>query len=133
MSEAWEHVGQRTDGPDDAANTSCHLLGTVRLPGIPEARSQSVPDSDVTVEYCAEHNWLVGSPDTVAEKIEQVYEDVGGFGQMLVFGFDYLPTNPDVWHKSLNDAQERGRPDGRSPRSIEQSSGCGGIGPAVWQ
>ena len=61
----------------------------------------SVPDSDVTVEYCAKHNWLVGSPDTVAQKIEQVYDDVGGFGQMLVFGFDYA-DQPDVWHKSLN-------------------------------
>ena len=28
----------------------------------------SVPDSDVTPEYCAQHNWLIGSPATVAEK-----------------------------------------------------------------
>jgi alkanesulfonate monooxygenase SsuD/methylene tetrahydromethanopterin reductase-like flavin-dependent oxidoreductase (luciferase family) len=60
----------------------------------------SVPDSDVTVEYCAKHNWLIGSPNTVAEKIEQVYEDVGGFGQLLVFGFDYADT-PEVWKTSL--------------------------------
>ena len=42
-----------------------------------------VPDSDVTVEYCAKHNWLIGSPKTVAEKLEKIYEDVGGFGQLL--------------------------------------------------
>jgi alkanesulfonate monooxygenase SsuD/methylene tetrahydromethanopterin reductase-like flavin-dependent oxidoreductase (luciferase family) len=60
----------------------------------------SVPDSDVTPEYCAEHNWLVGSPATVAEKIEKVYADVGGFGQLLVFGFDYAET-PEVWRNSL--------------------------------
>ena len=59
-----------------------------------------VPDSDVTVEYCAKHNWLIGSPATVAEKIEKVYEDVGGFGQLLVFGFDYA-DQPDVWRNSL--------------------------------
>ena len=29
-----------------------------------------VPDSDVTVDYCAKRNWIVGSPATVAEKIE---------------------------------------------------------------
>ena len=29
-----------------------------------------VPDSDVTVDYCAKRNWIVGSPSTVAEKIE---------------------------------------------------------------
>ena len=27
-----------------------------------------VPDSDVTPEYCARHNWLVGSPATVAAR-----------------------------------------------------------------
>ena len=42
-----------------------------------------VPDSDVTPEYCARHNWLVGSPATVAEKLERVYEEVGGFGTLL--------------------------------------------------
>jgi alkanesulfonate monooxygenase SsuD/methylene tetrahydromethanopterin reductase-like flavin-dependent oxidoreductase (luciferase family) len=59
-----------------------------------------VADSDVTPEYCAKHNWLIGSPSTVAEKLEAVYEDVGGFGQLLVFGFDYI-ENPEAWHTSL--------------------------------
>ncbi len=59
-----------------------------------------VPDSDVTVEYCAQHNWLIGSPATVAAKLARVYDDVGGFGQLLVFGFDYL-ENPEVWHTSM--------------------------------
>jgi len=59
-----------------------------------------VPDSDVTVEYCARRNWLVGSPETVARRLEEVYNDVGGFGYLLVFGFDYL-GNPQAWHNSL--------------------------------
>jgi Putative cyclase len=59
-----------------------------------------VPDSDVTPEYCAKYNWLIGSPSTVAEKLEAVYESVGGFGQLLVFGFDYM-ENPEAWHTSL--------------------------------
>ena len=29
----------------------------------------SVPDSDVTPEYCAKHNWLIGSPKTVARQV----------------------------------------------------------------
>jgi len=68
-----------------------------------------VPDDEVTVEYCAHHNWLVGSPETVAKKLEKVYDDVGGFGQLLVFGFDYA-DNPDVWHNSLRLIQERVMP-----------------------
>ena len=53
----------------------------------------SAADSDVTPEYCAKHNWIVGSPKTVVEKIEKIYDEVGGFGQLLVFGFDYA-DNP---------------------------------------
>jgi alkanesulfonate monooxygenase SsuD/methylene tetrahydromethanopterin reductase-like flavin-dependent oxidoreductase (luciferase family) len=68
-----------------------------------------VPDSDVTVEYCARHNWLVGAPRTVAEKIEKVYEDVGGFGQLLVFGFDYA-DDPQAWRHSLRLIQEEVKP-----------------------
>jgi alkanesulfonate monooxygenase SsuD/methylene tetrahydromethanopterin reductase-like flavin-dependent oxidoreductase (luciferase family) len=60
----------------------------------------SVPDSDVTPEYCAEHNWLIGSPATVADKLDKVYREVGGFGSLLVFGFDYS-ENPEAWHNSL--------------------------------
>ena len=60
----------------------------------------SVADSDVTPEYCAKHNWIVGSPKTVIEKIEKIYDEVGGFGQLLVFGFDYA-DNPKAWRHSL--------------------------------
>jgi alkanesulfonate monooxygenase SsuD/methylene tetrahydromethanopterin reductase-like flavin-dependent oxidoreductase (luciferase family) len=60
-----------------------------------------VPDSDVTVEYCAKRNWIVGSPATVAEKIEKIYDEVGGFGVLLVFGFDYK-HKPEAWRHSLS-------------------------------
>jgi alkanesulfonate monooxygenase SsuD/methylene tetrahydromethanopterin reductase-like flavin-dependent oxidoreductase (luciferase family) len=36
----------------------------------------------------------------VAEKLARVYDDVGGFGQLLVFGFDYV-DNAAAWHESL--------------------------------
>jgi alkanesulfonate monooxygenase SsuD/methylene tetrahydromethanopterin reductase-like flavin-dependent oxidoreductase (luciferase family) len=59
-----------------------------------------VPDVDVTPAYCAKHNWLIGSPQTVAEKLRKVYDDVGGFGVLLVFCFDYV-ENPEAWHTSM--------------------------------
>jgi alkanesulfonate monooxygenase SsuD/methylene tetrahydromethanopterin reductase-like flavin-dependent oxidoreductase (luciferase family) len=68
-----------------------------------------VPDEAVTVEYCARHNWLVGSPETVAKKLEAVYDDVGGFGCLLVFGFDYV-ENPAAWHNSLRLIAEEVKP-----------------------
>jgi alkanesulfonate monooxygenase SsuD/methylene tetrahydromethanopterin reductase-like flavin-dependent oxidoreductase (luciferase family) len=59
-----------------------------------------VPDSDITPEYCARHNWLIGSPATVVEKIERMYDEVGGFGALLLFCFDYS-SNPEAWHNSM--------------------------------
>jgi alkanesulfonate monooxygenase SsuD/methylene tetrahydromethanopterin reductase-like flavin-dependent oxidoreductase (luciferase family) len=59
-----------------------------------------VPDSDVTPEYCAKHNWLVGSPSTVANRLHEIYEQVGGFGTLLLFCFDYT-DNPKAWRHSM--------------------------------
>jgi alkanesulfonate monooxygenase SsuD/methylene tetrahydromethanopterin reductase-like flavin-dependent oxidoreductase (luciferase family) len=61
---------------------------------------ENTADSDVTVEYCADHNWLVGSPETVARKLEKVYADMGGFGHLLLFCFDYV-DNPEPWRRSM--------------------------------
>ncbi|MGH7090068.1 MAG: LLM class flavin-dependent oxidoreductase, partial [Stellaceae bacterium] len=59
-----------------------------------------VADSDVTPEYCARHNWLIGSPSTVLDKLEQIYDEVGGFGTILLFCFDYR-HKPEAWHESM--------------------------------
>ena len=60
----------------------------------------NVADSDVTTEYCARHDWIVGSPTTVAGQIEALCETVGGFGTLLIIGYDYL-DNPESWETSL--------------------------------
>ncbi|MFB4162351.1 LLM class flavin-dependent oxidoreductase [Alteribacillus sp. JSM 102045] len=61
---------------------------------------ESVDDNDVTTEYVAKHNWFVGSPETVADKLANLYEKVGGFGHLLITGYDYS-ENPEVWKKSM--------------------------------
>jgi alkanesulfonate monooxygenase SsuD/methylene tetrahydromethanopterin reductase-like flavin-dependent oxidoreductase (luciferase family) len=61
---------------------------------------ESVADGDVTPEYGARQNCLIGSPATVVEKIERMYEEVGGFGQLLLFCFDYSDS-PQAWHHSM--------------------------------
>jgi alkanesulfonate monooxygenase SsuD/methylene tetrahydromethanopterin reductase-like flavin-dependent oxidoreductase (luciferase family) len=59
-----------------------------------------VADSDVTPDYCGKHNWVVGSPRTVAARLEQVYDELGGFGTLLLFCFDYA-ENPKAWLHSM--------------------------------
>jgi alkanesulfonate monooxygenase SsuD/methylene tetrahydromethanopterin reductase-like flavin-dependent oxidoreductase (luciferase family) len=51
---------------------------------------QSVPDSDVTVEYLADNVWAVGSPQTVVEKLSRMKDKVGVFGTLLQVGYDHL-------------------------------------------
>jgi alkanesulfonate monooxygenase SsuD/methylene tetrahydromethanopterin reductase-like flavin-dependent oxidoreductase (luciferase family) len=60
----------------------------------------AVPDAVVTPSYCAEHNWLVGSPETVVAKLRRAYDEVGGFGSLLIFCFDY-GENPEAWYRSM--------------------------------
>ena len=58
-----------------------------------------MPDSEVTPEYLLDNLWLVGSPDDVAEKLQRLQEDLGGFGVLLVLGHEWDPK--DRWVESM--------------------------------
>lgn len=61
----------------------------------------SIHPSDITPDYLAEHVWIVGSPETVAEKFEQWFDDLGGdFGTVLIYSHDYL-DDPKPWEESM--------------------------------
>jgi alkanesulfonate monooxygenase SsuD/methylene tetrahydromethanopterin reductase-like flavin-dependent oxidoreductase (luciferase family) len=60
----------------------------------------SVADDDVTPDYLSRTTWLVGSPDTVAERLAAQYEELGGFGTVLVSGYDYS-EDPEPWRRSM--------------------------------
>ena len=59
-----------------------------------------MPDSELTAEYMIENIWVVGSPDTVAKKLEKLYDDVGGYGSVLQIGYDWEP-NGDRWKNGM--------------------------------
>lgn len=59
----------------------------------------SMPDSEVTIDYMIDNIWIVGSPDDVAEQIRELYEQVGGFGVLLVMGHEWKPK--DKWENSM--------------------------------
>jgi alkanesulfonate monooxygenase SsuD/methylene tetrahydromethanopterin reductase-like flavin-dependent oxidoreductase (luciferase family) len=57
--------------------------------------------ADVDAEYLAEHVWITGSPETVAEKFEQWFDDLGGpFGTILIYSHDYI-DDPAPWEESM--------------------------------
>jgi len=63
-------------------------------------QDESMPDEAVTLDYVLDHLWVVGSPDTVARKLKKFYEDVGGFGSVLMLSYDFGQAKAR-WHKSL--------------------------------
>jgi alkanesulfonate monooxygenase SsuD/methylene tetrahydromethanopterin reductase-like flavin-dependent oxidoreductase (luciferase family) len=59
-----------------------------------------VADSDVTVEYLADHCWITGTTETVINKLGELEKTSGGFGTLLVLGYDHL-DNMTSWRDSL--------------------------------
>jgi alkanesulfonate monooxygenase SsuD/methylene tetrahydromethanopterin reductase-like flavin-dependent oxidoreductase (luciferase family) len=60
--------------------------------------SHSVDDVDSA--YLAEHVWLVGSPETVTQKINDWQGSTGGFGTLLIYSHDYLDDSVQ-WDESM--------------------------------
>lgn len=79
-----------------------YVLPTFRMFGMTKfyKHNPSVPDDEVTPEYLAENTFVVGSVQTVVDKLEDTYDQVGGFGHLLILGFDYS-DNPGPWKESL--------------------------------
>ncbi len=75
------------------------LFGSFRMMSVFKHR-EDVPDEEVSAEYMAENSWIIGSPDTVARKLDELSETVGGFGTLLVTAYDYADY-PEPWKKSM--------------------------------
>ena len=63
-------------------------------------RDPSMPDSAVTLDYLADNLWLVGSPATVARKIDDLQAGTGGFGRLLAVSYDARGEQA-AWERSL--------------------------------
>jgi alkanesulfonate monooxygenase SsuD/methylene tetrahydromethanopterin reductase-like flavin-dependent oxidoreductase (luciferase family) len=57
--------------------------------------------SDVNLEWICDNVWMVGSPATVIEKMNKVFEYTGGWGTLQVESHDYI-DNPSPWFESLS-------------------------------
>jgi alkanesulfonate monooxygenase SsuD/methylene tetrahydromethanopterin reductase-like flavin-dependent oxidoreductase (luciferase family) len=62
----------------------------------------------VTVDYLLDHVWLVGDPSQVAEQIQQLHEESGGFGTLLTITTDSDDAGWD--HESLRLLMEQVAP-----------------------
>ena len=59
----------------------------------------NMEDKMVDVDYLMENVWIVGDPNECADKIRELYEEVGGFGTLLSITVD--SDNVDWDYESL--------------------------------
>ena len=60
----------------------------------------SMPDEAVDLEYLADNLWLVGSPETVADRINDLQARTGGFGHLTIVSYD-ATDEQESWDRSL--------------------------------
>lgn len=75
-----------------------HMIHTYQRGG--RSLAPGYAPEDVTSEILARNVWLVGSPETVRQKIEAEYEASGGFGTLIAFDFAYVDS-PEAYRRSL--------------------------------
>jgi alkanesulfonate monooxygenase SsuD/methylene tetrahydromethanopterin reductase-like flavin-dependent oxidoreductase (luciferase family) len=49
-------------------------------------------DEEVDVDYLIDNVWIVGDPPTVAARLQRLYDDIGGFGTLIMLGYDWEPS-----------------------------------------
>jgi alkanesulfonate monooxygenase SsuD/methylene tetrahydromethanopterin reductase-like flavin-dependent oxidoreductase (luciferase family) len=91
---AASHMGRMTEE---------YFLPVIRAFGlIPLLKhDRAVPDDDVTADYLMRNCWLVGSPDRVVARLEQLAATTGGFGTLLQLSYDYI-DDPGPWFHSMD-------------------------------
>ena len=65
-------------------------------------------DDDLDVDYMIDNIWIVGGPKECAEKIRNLYNEVGGFGHLLAITQD--PDDPSWEHETLDLLKEEVAP-----------------------
>jgi alkanesulfonate monooxygenase SsuD/methylene tetrahydromethanopterin reductase-like flavin-dependent oxidoreductase (luciferase family) len=63
-------------------------------------RDPSMPDEAIDLEHLADNLWLVGSPETVADRILNLQAQTGGFGHLTIVSYDATDER-ESWDRSL--------------------------------
>lgn len=58
-----------------------------------------MPDDAVDYDYLVDNIWIVGSPDTVTERLTTLYKEVGGWGTTLQIQYEW--SDPAVWRRNM--------------------------------
>lgn len=64
------------------------------------AKDFNIHPSDIDLEWIVDNVFVVGSPDTVVNKLNSIFEQTGGWGTLQLESHDYL-DDPSPWFQSL--------------------------------
>lgn len=81
-----------------------------------------IDPEDMDIDYLAEHVWICGSPETVTEKLNKFSHDVGGFGHLVPYSFDYI-DDPSAWNYSLELLAKEVLPKVEQPAAAQIAAG----------
>jgi alkanesulfonate monooxygenase SsuD/methylene tetrahydromethanopterin reductase-like flavin-dependent oxidoreductase (luciferase family) len=85
-----------------------------KLQGLPVP---NLTEEQLSAEFNAREKWIVGSPATVREKLEQYQHESGGFGTLLILAADYA-DKPEAWRASLQLLAEEVAPKVAAPTAV---------------
>jgi alkanesulfonate monooxygenase SsuD/methylene tetrahydromethanopterin reductase-like flavin-dependent oxidoreductase (luciferase family) len=57
-------------------------------------------EDEVTNDYLLNTRWVVGSPETVARQLRKLYDEVGGYGGLIMLQYDWEGANGPRWKHS---------------------------------
>ena len=77
------------------------LVSSFGLAGLWKDSDDQPEDAVLNVDHQLKTRWLVGSPDTVARRLRELYEAVGGFGGVLMLCYDWEGEQGPRWRKSM--------------------------------
>jgi alkanesulfonate monooxygenase SsuD/methylene tetrahydromethanopterin reductase-like flavin-dependent oxidoreductase (luciferase family) len=63
------------------------LIGPGRLDNLKE--DPAMPDEALTVEYCVKKLAIVGDVEECIRRLQEIWEETGGFGTLLMIGHDW--------------------------------------------
>lgn len=76
--QAWAEV------QDGIARDVHRYFYTINTPDLWLSRPDQDPDSLTPSEIAQKRRWIIGTPDEAIEQIQQIYDEAGGFGGLMI-------------------------------------------------
>ena len=95
--EAWEHARTGT-----FARSFAYLIQLLKSANMLNVfkSDPDMPDCEVTAEYALKNLCVIGSPDSCIRQLQQVWEQTGGFGTLLMIAHDW--DDKPKWLRSMD-------------------------------